>query len=215
MPGIGVIYNPRSGRNLRDPQGGASPQRGARRPRRRPRGRLDRRALPGRRGLPKPRHRRPRHQRRRRHERRHHHRLPRRLPAARAPPDRLPARRHDEHGGQLGRRTARASRRVCSTGSSRPTSSGPRSRCQDVERHVLKLRGDDLRAALADARTADAAPASMRSPPLAEKHGFVFGTGVVCGYLAEYYAGGKGSPTPSSPPRRSSAASAARSSAAR
>ena len=60
---------------------------------------------------------------------------------------------------------------------------------QDVERHVLKLRGES--AARPSARSvADAAPASMRAPPLAEKYGFVFGTGVVCGYLAEYYAAG-------------------------
>jgi diacylglycerol kinase (ATP) len=64
---------------------------------------------------------------------------------------------------------------------------------QDVERHVLKLRGES---ALPRSKrsTDDAAPASMRAPPLAEKHGFVFGTGVVCGYLAEYYEGGNPNP---------------------
>jgi len=66
---------------------------------------------------------------------------------------------------------------------------------QNVERHVLKLRGD-CAGTRSQRSAADAAPASMRSPPLAEKHGFVFGTGVVCGYLAEYYAGGKGKPDP-------------------
>ena len=66
---------------------------------------------------------------------------------------------------------------------------------QNVERHVLKLRGDTS-GPRSRRSTADAAPASMRSPPLAEKHGFVFGTGVVCGYLAEYYAGGQGKPNP-------------------
>lgn len=63
---------------------------------------------------------------------------------------------------------------------------------RDVERHVLCLRGE---AAARSARAAsDAAPASITAPPLAEKYGFVFGTGVVCGYLAEYYAGGRPNP---------------------
>ena len=70
---------------------------------------------------------------------------------------------------------------------------------QSVERHVLKVRGEPAspRSARADA---DAAPASIlpssksTPPPLAEKYGFTFGTGVVCGYLAEYYAGGNPSP---------------------
>jgi diacylglycerol kinase family enzyme len=63
---------------------------------------------------------------------------------------------------------------------------------RDVERHVLRLRGEtSARTARA---TSDAAPASITAPPLAEKYGFVFGTGVVCGYLAEYYAGGKPNP---------------------
>jgi diacylglycerol kinase (ATP) len=66
---------------------------------------------------------------------------------------------------------------------------------QDVERHVLRLRAQTP-AARSVRSTADAAPASMRSPPLEVKHGFVFGTGVVCGYLSEYYAGGKGKPNP-------------------
>lgn len=63
---------------------------------------------------------------------------------------------------------------------------------QDVERHVLKLVGE-TRDRTASA-SSDAAPASMKAPPLAEKYGFVFGTGVVCGYLAEYYAGGNPNP---------------------
>jgi diacylglycerol kinase family enzyme len=64
---------------------------------------------------------------------------------------------------------------------------------QDVERHVVKLRGEN--GARQSARSVnDTAPASMRAPPLAEKYGFVFGTGVVCGYLAEYYAGGDPNP---------------------
>jgi diacylglycerol kinase family enzyme len=66
---------------------------------------------------------------------------------------------------------------------------------QNVERHVLKLRGETPSKRSARG-SEDAAPASMRSPPLTEKHGFVFGTGVVCGYLAEYYAGGNGNPNP-------------------
>jgi len=63
---------------------------------------------------------------------------------------------------------------------------------QDVERHVVKLRGEN---GTPSSRSAtDSKPASMRAPPLAEKYGFVFGTGVVCGYLAEYYAGGNPNP---------------------
>lgn len=64
---------------------------------------------------------------------------------------------------------------------------------QDVERHVLKLRSKTSGSRTSSA-SADAGPASMKAPPLAEKYGFVFGTGVVCGYLAEYYAGGKPNP---------------------
>jgi diacylglycerol kinase (ATP) len=68
---------------------------------------------------------------------------------------------------------------------------------QDVERHVLKLRGESSPGSERSKRSSsDAAPASMTAPPLAEKYGFVFGTGVVCGYLSEYYAGGKGNPNP-------------------
>jgi diacylglycerol kinase (ATP) len=66
---------------------------------------------------------------------------------------------------------------------------------QDVERHVLKLRGE-IAPSRSARSSADAAPASVTAPPLAEKYGFVFGTGVVCGYLAEYYALGKGKPNP-------------------
>ena len=61
---------------------------------------------------------------------------------------------------------------------------------RDVERHVLKLRGErSLKSALQALK--DSAPASVAAPPLAEKYGFIFGTGVVCGYLAEYYGAGK------------------------
>jgi diacylglycerol kinase family enzyme len=68
---------------------------------------------------------------------------------------------------------------------------------QHVERHVLKLRGESAKRVPASAER-DSAPASIRVPPanaLAVKYGFVFGTGVVCGYLAEYYnAGSKPNP---------------------
>jgi len=66
---------------------------------------------------------------------------------------------------------------------------------QDVERHVLKLRGETS-TERSPRSSSDAAPASIKTPPLAEKYGFVFGTGVVCGYLSEYYAGGQGKPNP-------------------
>ena len=64
---------------------------------------------------------------------------------------------------------------------------------QDVERHVLKVRGERSATSARQSAT-DSAPASMRAPPLTEKYGFIFGTGVVCGYLAEYYR--KGPPNP-------------------
>jgi diacylglycerol kinase (ATP) len=53
---------------------------------------------------------------------------------------------------------------------------------QDVERHVMSLRGEKARA-----------PSAGRSsmPPLPEVYGFLFGTGAVYGYLAEYYRGGQ------------------------
>ena len=64
---------------------------------------------------------------------------------------------------------------------------------QDVERHVLRLRGErSIRSAVQSAR--DSGPASVVVPPLAEKYGFIFGTGVVCGYLSEYYAFGPPNP---------------------
>lgn len=56
----------------------------------------------------------------------------------------------------------------------------------NVERHVMCVRGDGLRA-----RREDCAPSSMRAPALAAKYGFNFGTGVVCGFLSEYYAYGQ------------------------
>ncbi len=64
---------------------------------------------------------------------------------------------------------------------------------QDVERHVLKLRGErSLKSRLQALK--GSAPASIVAPPLIEKYGFIFGTGVVCGYLAEYYSGGSPNP---------------------
>ena len=71
---------------------------------------------------------------------------------------------------------------------------------QDVERHVLKLRGQ--RSLQSSRSAADRAPASIRAPAssggdpaaLEEKYGFIFGTGVVCGFLAEYYSGGSPNP---------------------
>jgi diacylglycerol kinase (ATP) len=46
---------------------------------------------------------------------------------------------------------------------------------EDVERHVMCIRGETKQ---------------RSAPPLSTKYGFLFGTGVVCGYLAEYYGTG-------------------------
>src|SRR5262245_4832512 len=54
---------------------------------------------------------------------------------------------------------------------------------QNVERHVMRLRGDAARTISGNS-----------APPLAEKYGFLFGTGVVYGFLAEYYRGGDPNP---------------------
>jgi diacylglycerol kinase (ATP) len=59
----------------------------------------------------------------------------------------------------------------------------------DVERHVMCIRGEG--ATSLPTLRADGSPASMRVPPLAAKYGFNFGTGVVCGFLSEYYAYGQ------------------------
>jgi hypothetical protein len=56
----------------------------------------------------------------------------------------------------------------------------------DVERHVMCVRGEGVKQHQ-EAR----APSSMKAPPLALKYGFNFGTGVVCGFLSEYYAYGQ------------------------
>lgn len=58
---------------------------------------------------------------------------------------------------------------------------------QNVERHVMRFRGDQARAASED----EPAPSTF---PLPEKYGFLFGTGVVYGYMAEYYRGGTPNP---------------------
>ena len=64
---------------------------------------------------------------------------------------------------------------------------------QDVERHVLRLRGERWVHTAAQSAS-DSGPASVIAPPLAEKYGFIFGTGVVRGYLSEYYAFGPPNP---------------------
>jgi diacylglycerol kinase family enzyme len=56
----------------------------------------------------------------------------------------------------------------------------------DLERHVMCIRGEGARTP--GSSGADAA--SMPAPMLATRYGFNFGTGVVCGFLAEYYAAG-------------------------
>jgi diacylglycerol kinase family enzyme len=60
----------------------------------------------------------------------------------------------------------------------------------NVERHVMCLRGDGARA-VKHTTGGDGAPASTYSPALATKYGFNFGTGVVCGFLSEYYGYGQ------------------------
>lgn len=57
---------------------------------------------------------------------------------------------------------------------------------QDVERHVLCLKGERARAV--------SAKSSVAPTPLPTKYGFLFGTGVVYGFLAEYYKGGDPNP---------------------
>lgn len=56
---------------------------------------------------------------------------------------------------------------------------------EDVERHVMCIRGENARTPRHVTGTAKSAP------PLATKYGFLFGTGVVCGYLSEYYGTGE------------------------
>jgi diacylglycerol kinase family enzyme len=54
----------------------------------------------------------------------------------------------------------------------------------EIERHVICLRGENNRRSVSD---------QPGMPRFALKYGFLFGTGVVYGYLAEYYAGGSSS----------------------
>ncbi len=56
---------------------------------------------------------------------------------------------------------------------------------RDVERHVMRLRGASVR---------KAGKTHESHPPLPEKYGFLFGTGVVYGFLAEYYREGPPNP---------------------
>lgn len=55
----------------------------------------------------------------------------------------------------------------------------------NTERHVMKLHGE---------RSPRVSRTDESTPPLAEKYGFLFGTGAVHGFLAEYYRGGLPSP---------------------
>lgn len=60
-----------------------------------------------------------------------------------------------------------------------------------VERHVLRLRGEgDLRRASEDPTNSHASVPPASAGRDAERYGFLFGTGAVYGYLAEYYRGG-------------------------
>lgn len=61
----------------------------------------------------------------------------------------------------------------------------------DVERHVMCVRGEGVRAPSRPAGAGDDEAPSMRAPALATKYGFNFGTGVVCGFLSEYYGYGQ------------------------
>jgi diacylglycerol kinase (ATP) len=67
---------------------------------------------------------------------------------------------------------------------------------QDVERHVMRIGPARGRGTGATGSTGsdDDAPASVAMPPMADKYGFLFGTGVVYGFLAEYYRGGQPNP---------------------
>lgn len=57
----------------------------------------------------------------------------------------------------------------------------------NVERHVMCIRGEGV---IGRTEHHVNAPRSVRAPPLATKYGFNFGTGVVCGFLSEYYSYG-------------------------
>lgn len=53
---------------------------------------------------------------------------------------------------------------------------------REERRHVMRVEGEDARAVTFGRESA---------PPMAKKYGFLFGTGVVHGFLAEYYRGGQ------------------------
>jgi hypothetical protein len=62
----------------------------------------------------------------------------------------------------------------------------------NVERYVMCLRGEGARPpSRAGDMNGGGSPASVNCPPLATKYGFNFGTGVVYGFLSEYYAYGQ------------------------
>lgn len=62
----------------------------------------------------------------------------------------------------------------------------------NVERHVMCIRGEGPRLpSRGAAPNASDGPRSVHASPLAVKYGFNFGTGVVCGFLSEYYAYGQ------------------------
>lgn len=63
---------------------------------------------------------------------------------------------------------------------------------EDVERHVMRI--GPAPGVRARAHDDDASPPSVAMPPMADKYGFLFGTGVVYGFLAEYYRGGQPNP---------------------
>lgn len=62
----------------------------------------------------------------------------------------------------------------------------------NVERHVMCIRGERALPSPHGTRPNRHGRAkSVRMPPLATKYGFNFGTGVVCGFLSEYYGTGE------------------------
>lgn len=67
---------------------------------------------------------------------------------------------------------------------------------RDVERHVMRIGAASSSGASRYDDSPVSGPGGTRrsTPPLTEKYGFLFGTGVVHGFLAEYYRGGQPSP---------------------
>ena len=160
MAGIGVILNPRSKqepRAIRAPPSGSL----ARSAITASSARLKstRRPLAHRRGFPAAADRRARDLRRRRHQLRHHHRLPRGVRRRAAPSPRLPARRHLQHRRQLGRRPARQPRRPAR------------------EPHPSLRRTASRRRSTGSSAT---------SCSIGDHYGFIFGTGAIYGFIAEY-----------------------------